>query len=139
MRGVRNRKTKAEVIEALRTTRGVVEKAIKLLGIGHTPMWTMIANDPSLKAALDQIRAERVDTHLELAESTLEYAMSNRDKDIHAAIKAAMFMLNNKGEKLGYKHPSARKAEEIDITIKTHLQEMNEKMERAHAIITQEV
>ena len=92
-----DRKTQAEVIEALRKSGGIISDAAKLLGLScPTSLRRRIKNSPKLNEALDEIREGLKD----LAEGNILSALKLGDKDVSKWYLAALARDRGYGAKL---------------------------------------
>lgn len=96
---------KNRIIEAIKAKRGVLTHVCKELDAAHETVLRHINKDPELKAVLDAARHEYDDLICDLSENTLLYAVSQKE-DLSNGIRAAQFVLNNKGRKRGYTPPT---------------------------------
>jgi hypothetical protein len=97
--------TDAAIIEALRSSGGVVSVAAQLLGVAPSTIRMRTSKDPVLKAAWLEVRDEALD----LAEAKLLQAI--RDGDM----RATMFFLKTQGRSRGYGHKV-----EASVTVRDH-------------------
>ena len=90
-------KTQTEVIEALKSTGGILSDAAKLLGLASvTSLRTRVKSTPALCAALDEIREEAKD----LAEGIILSALKSGDKEIAKWYLASLARDRGFGNKL---------------------------------------
>lgn len=87
-----NRKTDAEILEALKKAQGFYTLAAKALGINRRTIAERVAKSAKLKKALN----DEMETRLDLAENRLVAAVNNGER---WAIK---FLLECKGRDRGY-------------------------------------
>lgn len=95
----------SEIAEAIKKYRGVVSRIHPALGMSHDTFYKLLKKHPSLKEALDEARETHTLELVDGAENALVKALSQDDMSI--ALKAAMYVLNNKGRDRGYNHPNA--------------------------------
>jgi DNA-binding PucR family transcriptional regulator len=91
-----------DIIDALIKHHGVVTQAAKELGVVRQTLSVKIAETPELQAILPGLREQLVERKVDVAEETLDWVMSLKDKDVSNTLKATMFTLNNLARKRGY-------------------------------------
>lgn len=96
---------KSRILESIRAKKGVITHICKDLDVHYDTVTRHIKKDPELQEALDLARNEYDDLICDMSENTLLYAVSQRE-DLSSGIRAAQFVLNNKGRKRGYTPPS---------------------------------
>lgn len=93
---------KSRIIEALKRNKGVMTRTCAELDCDYTTLKKRINADPELIEILSDARHTFDNTLLDMAENTLMYAMGLQKTEIHAALKASFYALNNKGRERGY-------------------------------------
>lgn len=93
-----------EVIKAIVKNRGKVHKVAKSLGVSYDGVRRIIQQDEELRKVLQDERGALEDYLLDRAEDTLQFALDCHRSKLSHAIKVAMYLLNAKGDKRGYKN-----------------------------------
>ena len=96
---------KRRILETIKARKGVITYVCKDLDAAHETVLRHINKDPELKAALDAARNEYDDDICDRAEDILLHAVTQRE-DLSSGLRAAQFVLNNKGRKRGYIPPT---------------------------------
>jgi hypothetical protein len=92
---------KREMIEALKTTLGVVSPACEIVGISRNTHYTWMNNDPEYKEAVESL----LDFQIDFVESKLFENINNGDTG------SAIFYLKTKAKHRGYIERSELKIE----------------------------
>jgi len=100
--------TKKDLESALRKTRGILSQASKSLGIGRTALYRHIDKFPELRELIDELREDFECEILDDSEGVLKHALSVKETDLGNSLKAAFYILNNKGRSRGYTPPNAQ-------------------------------
>lgn len=88
--------------EAIIKYRGNLRKASAMLGVSDMTMRRRINVTPELQVLLKECRNHLSEYMVDGAEDVLDFAITNREADLGAALKAACFVLNNKGRERGW-------------------------------------
>lgn len=98
---------KESIATAIKNNNGRMNKIALSLDIGITTARKYISQDAELMALLHDYRQHRDENLLEGAEDTLQKAFDRNDEDMSSALKATIFVLNNKGKSRGYTPPNS--------------------------------
>ncbi len=100
--GVKYVYEKVKIVEALKESKGRITVACKKLNIDYQTLKKVIDKEPELEELLKNLRDDFENTLLDMAESTIQRAMSKAELDPNNAMKAAMYTLNSKGNSRGW-------------------------------------
>jgi hypothetical protein len=92
---------KEEVLESLKKHGGVITHAAKALKVDRRTLRAYVKRSDELSAELEDLRFHYNEELLDGAEETLRHAVYQRE-DLAHSLKAAMFILNNKGRQRGW-------------------------------------
>lgn len=92
--------TKSQIIESIKKQYGRITYVAKELNCDYITVKRRVDKDPELQQILAEARSGFGETLLDMAESSLMRGLSNEDPA--AYLKAAMYVLNNKGKERGY-------------------------------------
>lgn len=92
------------VIEALEDNNGHVSTAARSLCVSYSTLNTWLKKHPEVLEIKNELSDVYRNVMLDKAESVVEQAMDMADEDIKAALKAAFFVLMQRGDDRGYCH-----------------------------------
>lgn len=95
----------ARIVQSIKSQKGVVTGICKELDICWHTYAKHIRDVPEYKELIELARHDYDDTLCDLAENALARAL-RQEEDMSASLKAAQFVLNNRGRKRGYKPPA---------------------------------
>lgn len=90
------------VIEVIYRYNGVLSHCCAAINCRYETLKKYIDKHEDLIALLDEVRHARCEYMLDSAEDVLVQSMENFEEDAKNAIRAAFFVLNNKGKERGY-------------------------------------
>ena len=105
---------KAKIIESIKKFKGRLTYACEELDCAYVTLQKAIKADPELIALVDELRQGYDTKLLDAAESYLVTAMDQKG-DLGNGLKAAFFVLNNKGKERGYVPPRVVKEEPSEV------------------------
>jgi len=105
--GVKLNITKNSLVAALKRAHGVKSDVCKALDIAHPTLQKYIT-EFSLHDLVAELRESFCEELLDSAENVLVHAFRVKDTDLANALKATLFVLNNKGRARGYTPPNAQ-------------------------------
>lgn len=92
------------VIEALEDNNGHVSTAARSLCVSYSTLNTWLKKHPEVMEVKNELGDVYRNVMLDKAENVVERAMDMADEDIKAALKAAFFVLMQRGDDRGYCH-----------------------------------
>ena len=93
---------KADIINALKKSGGRVIYASQMLNVCRETLTKRIRETPGLPEILQEMRHDFDEMMQDAAESAIMYALSQKEQDVPSSLKAAFYLLNNKGLSRGY-------------------------------------
>ena len=114
--GVPWKVSKSQIVQALKKRHGRLTYAAKDLGCVYITLRKKIDADPELTQMVSDLRNSFDEDLLDSAEDVIKKAMESLS-DLGNALKAAFYVLNNKGKLRGYLHPKVQELEGKDAEI----------------------
>ena len=100
--GVKFQITKDMIVSVIKECKGVIAHSAKKLDISELWLRREIKKFPDVVELLAELRHNFNENILDMAENTMQYAMSKREEDLSSALRGAMYTLNSRGQSRGW-------------------------------------